>query len=64
MINVGYKRGYRADIELTWANKSLWGITSSHGFSFGNGLYVGGGAGFGAEMIKNTVAWPISPTKA
>ena len=26
MINVGYKRGYRADIELSWANKSVWGI--------------------------------------
>ena len=56
MINVGYDRGYRADIELSWANKSVWGITSSHGFSFGNGLYVGGGAGFGAELIKNPVA--------
>ena len=52
MINVGYNRGYRADIELSWANKSVWGITSSHGFSFGNGLYVGGGAGFGAELTK------------
>lgn len=52
MINVGYDRGYRADIELSWANKSVWGITSSHGFSFGNGLYVGGGAGFGAELFK------------
>jgi hypothetical protein len=52
MINVGYNRGYRADIELSWANKSAWGITSSHGFSFGNGLYVGGGAGFGAELTK------------
>ena len=54
MINVGYNWGYRADIELSWANKSVWGITSSHGFSFGNGLYVGGGAGFGAELTKNT----------
>ena len=56
MVNVGYNRGYRADIELLWADKSVWGITSSHGFSFGNGLYVGGGAGFGAEMTKNTTA--------
>ena len=56
MINVGYNRGYRADIELSWANKSVWGITSSHGFSFGNGLYVGGGAGFGAELTKDQVA--------
>ena len=52
MVNVGYNRGYRADIELSWANKSVWGIASSHGFSFGNGLYVGGGAGFGAELTK------------
>ena len=52
MVNVGYNRGYRADIELSWANKSVWGITSSHGFSFGNGLYVGGGAGFGGELTK------------
>ena len=56
MINVGYNRGYRADIELSWANKSVWGISSSHGFSFGNGLYVGGGAGFGAELTNNPVA--------
>ena len=56
MINVGYNRGYRADIELSWANKSVWGITSSHGFSFGNGLYVGGGAGFGAKLTKDQVA--------
>ena len=54
MINVGYTIGYRADIELSWADKSVWGITSSHGFSFGNGLYVGGGAGFGAELTKAT----------
>ena len=52
MINVGYERGYCADIELSWAGKSVWGIASSHGFSFGNGLYVGGGAGFGAELTK------------
>ena len=54
MINAGYERGYRADIELSWAGKSVWGIASSHGFSFGNGLYVGGGAGFGAELSKET----------
>ena len=55
MANVSYNRGYRADIELSWADKSVWGITSSHGFSFGNGIYVGGGAGFGAELTKNAV---------
>ena len=44
-----YARKYRADIELSWSNPNTWGITSSHGYSFGNGLYVGGGAGFAAE---------------
>ena len=56
MVNVSYNRGYRADVELSWANKSVWSITSSHGFSFGNGLYVGGGAGFRAELSKNNIA--------
>ena len=56
MANVSYNRGYRADIELSWADKSVWGITSSHGFSFDNGIYVGGGAGFGAELTKDSVA--------
>ncbi len=56
MVNVGYNKGYRGDIELSWADKSVWSITSSHGFSFGNGLYVGGGAGFEAELTKNSAA--------
>ncbi len=25
MVNVGYKRGYRADIGLSWTQKSVWG---------------------------------------
>lgn len=45
-----YRKGYRADIELSWANPNHWGISTSHGKSFGNGLYAGGGAGFNAIM--------------
>lgn len=48
--SINYERGYRADVELSWSNRAHWGITSSHGFSFGNGLYVGGGAGFTADF--------------
>lgn len=48
-----YRRHYRADIGLNWCNPNLWGITTSHGYSFGNGLYVGGGAGFSAQMTKS-----------
>ncbi|MBQ7811117.1 MAG: hypothetical protein IJ394_01010 [Bacteroidales bacterium] len=49
-----YRKHYRADIGLSWTNPNIWGITSSHGYSFGNGLYVGGGFGFAAEMSKST----------
>ena len=58
MINPGYKRGYRADIELSSALIHQSGITSSHGFSYGNGLYIGGGAGFGAEFVPDFNAVP------
>lgn len=53
-----YRRHYRADIELEWANPMFWGITSSHGFSFGNGLYVGGGAGFTADFTAKDDSEP------
>lgn len=45
-----YREGYRVDIELSWANPNHWGISTSHGRSFSNGLYAGGGAGFYAIM--------------
>ena len=55
-----YRKGYRADIELSWANSNHWGISTSHGSCFGNGLYVGGGAGFNAIMDeKVTFYTPI-----
>lgn len=51
--SVMYSKHYRADVELAWRSRNMWEISSSHGYSFGNGLYVGGGAGFGAELQKN-----------
>lgn len=47
-----YRDHYRADVELSWANPNYWTITTSQGYSFGNGLYVGGGVGFSAQMTK------------
>lgn len=58
MTNMGYKRAYRADIELGASLDRKFDITTSHGFSFGNGLYVGGGVGFGAEFTPNIKAEP------
>ena len=52
MTNVGYRTGYRANVELAWDSSKHWSISTSHGFSFGNGVYVGGGAGFGAVLSK------------
>ena len=52
MRNVGYMRAYRANVELSWNNSNTWGISTSHGYSFGNGLYVGGGFGFEAELTR------------
>lgn len=46
--NYLYNRGYKANIQASvlFANNSeLSSISSSHGYSFGNGLYLGGGTG-------------------
>ena len=43
-----YNKGYKANIQTSvlFANNSgLSSISSSHGYSFGNGLYLGGGTG-------------------
>lgn len=58
MTNVGYRRAYRANIELGASLERKFNITTSHGFSFGNGLYVGGGVGFGAEFNPDLKATP------
>jgi hypothetical protein len=56
--NVNYREGYRADVELSCIIPHTWAITSSHGYSFGNGLYLGGGAGFSAEYLPNYKTMP------
>ncbi len=49
--NLYFNRGYRANIELNWSNGGKgfgfthYGLTTSHGYSFGNGLYLGAGLG-------------------
>ena len=50
---VDYERGYRADIAVSTSISEQYTISTSHGFSFGNGLYVGGGVGFTAETFLN-----------
>ena len=50
---VDYERGYRADIAVSTSISEQYPLSTSHGFSFGNGLYVGGGVGFTAETFLN-----------
>ena len=50
---VDYERGYRADIAVSTSISEQYTLSTSHGFSFGNGLYVGGGVGFTAETFLN-----------
>lgn len=58
MTNVNYNKGYRADVELSVAIANQLGISTSHGYSFGNGLYVGGGVGFIAEYLTDFKTQP------
>ena len=46
--NSSYRKGYHADIafEAMLASPGQIGLTTSHGYNWGRGLYVGGGAGF------------------
>lgn len=46
--NYLYNRGYKANLQVSslFANSSaLTSLSTSHGYAFGNGLYVGGGIG-------------------
>lgn len=57
--NINYKRGYIANIDVGGTFIDRLGfrpeIITSHGYSFGNGIYFGGGIGLGIETweIRN-----------
>lgn len=53
--NKWFDKGYTFNVELSATDISIFHITSSHGWAFGNGLFVGGGAGFGAEWTDGKV---------
>lgn len=55
-----YDRGYAADIQIGGGFDSYYSqgtLSTSHGYRFGNGLYVGGGIGFGMD------GWDMSGVK-
>lgn len=50
-----YDRGYRADVQVgTVVDEfyTVFSLSTSHGYSFGNGLYVGGGVGLYVTPIE------------
>lgn len=54
--NTYFKKGYTFDIELSVANNfDESAFTTSHGYSFGNGLFIGGGLGF--EYVRSDAAY-------
>ena len=56
-----FRRGYRADIQLEANTYQQSFISTSHGYSFGNGFYIGGGAAFGVEFQPDFEADPFYP---
>lgn len=54
-----FRRGYRADIQLEANTYQQSFISTSHGYSFGNGFYIGGGAAFGVEFQPDFEADPF-----
>lgn len=51
--NTSHKRGYKFNAELGLGIKEQMYFSTSHGYNFGNGLFVGGGASFMAEWGEN-----------
>ena len=47
--NTHFDKGYTADITLSATTNNIFHFNTSHGYNFGGGFYLGGGAGFGAE---------------
>ena len=62
---VSYRRGYRADIQtgvVLNLNGPSYVMTTSHGYSFGNGIFIGAGTGLYVDtfaMGKNDVQYQI-----
>lgn len=47
--NSSYRLGYKFDVATSYTMQRLTGVSTTHGYNFGNGMFVGGGIGFYAE---------------
>lgn len=58
--NAYFKNGYTFDVELATAHSLDENtFTTSHGYSFGNGLFVGGGLGFEYVVSDKAYMTPV-----
>ena len=61
-----FEKGYRGTVNIGgeisvtkgWPQNSV-GLTTSHGYSFGDGMYLGGGLGFGIDMGGDYASIPV-----
>ena len=51
--SIHYQKGYRPNVELSWANNGQFNINSTQAYCFGNGLVAGLGVGFTADFMGN-----------
>ena len=51
--SIHYQRGYRPDVELSWANNGQFSINTTQAYCFGNGIEAGLGVGFAADFLGN-----------
>lgn len=56
-----YRTGYRGDIELSGSFDKQFLITTTHGMTFGNGLFAGAGVGFGADLAAPQKTQYVAP---
>ena len=56
-----YRTGYRGDIELSGSFDKQFLITTTHGMTFGNGLFAGAGVGFGADILPDKHVRYVTP---
>lgn len=51
--SIHYQKGYRPNVEVSWANNGQFAINTTQAYCFGNGLAAGLGTGFTADFLGN-----------
>lgn len=57
--NTWREKGYRFDVSLSFTLNDQWEAATSHGYAFGNGLFLGGGAAFHYDAAAKNYMTPV-----